>query len=251
MGGGELYRGERISVIIPARNEELAIVSVIRTVPSFVDHIILVDDASTDRTYQLASKIRDRRLEIIRHRTSAGVGGAILNGHLRAMSTGSDVDVVMAGDGQMDPEYMPKLLDAVVTKEYDYSKGDRFASPHLRSGMPALRIVGNCLLTLLMKFATGYWRVTDPQNGYTAIRVSVLRKMPLHLVSQGYLFENDMLLHLALMGARVKDIQIPSRYPRKHTQMKTDTFILDSISFFTKAFARRWLKWDIMDRNLS
>jgi glycosyltransferase involved in cell wall biosynthesis len=240
-----VYVGSRISVIIPARNEELAIVNVVRTIPGFVDHIILVDDGSTDNTYVLASEIRDRRLRIIRREKSAGVGGAILDGHRLAMNLGSNVDVVMAGDGQMDPTYMPKLLEPIVSGACAYSKGDRFASRRLRSGMPPQRIIGNCILTLLMKITIGRWDVSDPQNGYTAIRTSALKKIPLERVTQGYLFENDMLLHLALMGARVKDIAIPARYPQKHSQMRTRKFISDAMGFFTRAFAKRWLRRDL------
>lgn len=235
-----MYKGFRVCVVVPARNEEQAIAGVLTTIPEFVDHIILVDDGSVDRTFKIASAVRDNRLRVIRHRISQGVGGAIIAGHMAALEL-ADVSVVMAGDGQMDPEFLSSLLEPLVIEKYDFVKGNRFLCRRFSAGMPSIRVIGNRILSLMMKLATGYWDVSDPQNGYTAAWASTLKKLQLGKISRGYLFENDMLLNLAIAGFRVKDVSIPARYPVKHTQMRTSQFGIAAISFLLRALIRRWI----------
>ena len=98
-----------------------------------------------------------------------GVGGAIVHGHKRALELGCDVSVVMAGDAQMDPEYLPKLLDPIADGEAGFTKANRFYGEGSFEGMPRHRVVGNIALSFLTKAASGYWGLFDPQNGYTAI----------------------------------------------------------------------------------
>ena len=89
------------------------IATVIETMPDFVDHIVIVDDCSPDGTSDVVHAIADPRVTLIRHEVNQGVGGAIVTGHKTAMALGADVNVVMAGDAQMDPAYLPDLLDQV------------------------------------------------------------------------------------------------------------------------------------------
>src|SRR6187551_2760949 len=103
----------RVAVVVPAHNEELLVGTVVETAPDLVDHIIVVDDASSDATSEAARKVDDPRLEVHRLPENQGVGGAIVHGHKRALELGADVCVVMAGDAQMDPEYLPQLLDPI------------------------------------------------------------------------------------------------------------------------------------------
>src|SRR5690348_2513866 len=124
-----MYRSLRVAVVIPAFNEVRAIGNTIRTVPSFVDHVLVIDDASTDgteREAREASALRDTpdQVEIVKHTTNHGVGGAIASGYRRALELGVHVAVVMAGDGQMDPADLPALLDPIARGDADYVKGN-------------------------------------------------------------------------------------------------------------------------------
>ena len=121
-----MYKGLRIAVVVPAFNEEALIGTTVSTVPDLVDHVLLVDDASTDATADKARAAGDERLEVITHERNRGVGGAVITGHRRAVEIGADVSVVMAGDAQMDPEYLPALLDPIADDGYDFAKADRF-----------------------------------------------------------------------------------------------------------------------------
>ncbi len=120
--------------------------------------------------------------------------------------------VVMAGDAQMDPEYLPKLLDPIVDEGYGFTKANRFFSATSYEGMPRTRILGNILLTFLTKSASGYWNLVDPQNGYTAITRESLSRVPLNRLSERYDFENDLLVWLNIADVRARDVPIPAVY---------------------------------------
>jgi glycosyltransferase involved in cell wall biosynthesis len=185
---------------------------VIGTIPAFVDRIIVVDDCSRDRTYEVVSGARDGRTTLLKTPSNQGVGGAMVLGYREAMAGGCDIVVKMDGDGQMAPEYLSRLLDTLVDDGFDYAKGNRFLSPEALPQMPRARLLGNIASTFLTKLASGYWQVFDPQNGYTAIKAGLLEKINLDELHRRFFFENDMLVQLSLVDARVKDVSIPARY---------------------------------------
>jgi glycosyltransferase involved in cell wall biosynthesis len=207
-----MHSGLRIAVVVPAHNEEALIAATVSSMPDLVDHIVVVDDASTDATAEKAQATGDERLEIITHVSNRGVGGAILSGHRRAIELGADVAVVMAGDGQMDPDFLPALLDPICDDDYDFTKADRFFGFDSFSGMPRHRIVGNVVVGFLAKASTGYWNLFDPLNGYTAVRTEALRRLPLDRVRADYAFECDILVYLNTIRARGKDVPVPAIY---------------------------------------
>ena len=206
-----MFEGLQVAVVVPAFREQAHIASVITTMPALVDHIIVVDDASPDDTSAAALAVQDPRTEVIRHEHNKGVGGAIVTGHRRALELGADVSVVMAGDGQMDPEHLPRLLKPLVEDGYAFAKANRFYSATSFAGMPTYRIIGNVLLTFMTKAASGYWNLVDPQNGYTAISRETLERLPLDRLAERYEFENDQLIWLNILDARVIDVPIPAR----------------------------------------
>lgn len=234
-----MYKSRKIAVVVPAFNEESHIANVIHSAPPYVDLIIVVDDCSTDRTTEVVETIKDPRVMILTNAKNQGVGGAIITGHKKAIELGVDIDVVMAGDNQMDPKYLPLLLDAIVKGKYDYVKGNRFIKHGYLNGMPKYRATGNVVLTFMTKIATGYWNVFDPQNGYTAIRTSVLRELDLDEIAKGYQFENDMLFHLGLINARVKDVSIPSVYNNQKSKIKLHKFVFETSVLLSKRLLQR------------
>ncbi|HZS30742.1 MAG TPA: glycosyltransferase family 2 protein [Gaiellaceae bacterium] len=204
-----MYEGKRVGVVVPAYDEEALIAATVTGIPSLADRIIVVDDCSTDRTSERALETGDERVEVIRHEQRGGVGAAILTGYRRALEDGIDVVVCMNGDNQMDPTELPGLLDPVVRGEVDYAKANRLASGEAWQLIPKLRFFGNAVLSMLTKVASGYWHVTDSQTTYTAISREMLARLDLDRVYTNYGFPNDMLVHLNVWNARVRDI--PSR----------------------------------------
>ncbi|MGA2790374.1 MAG: glycosyltransferase family 2 protein [Candidatus Bathyarchaeia archaeon] len=241
-----MYKNRRVCVVVPAYNEAKHISKVIRGIPDFVDHIVVVDDASTDNTADIARSATGR-VEVTRHSSNQGLGGALITGHKRAIELNADISVIMGGDDQMDPRYLPALLDAIIDDGYDYAKGNRFMASGLEK-MPKLRILGNSVLSFLTKTASGYWRIFDPQNGYTAIRVKILKSLDLDAMQHGYQFENDMLVRLNILGARVKDVPIPAVYKGEQSKVRLLPFaVRTSICLFKDFHVRLYRKYILYD----
>src|SRR5512135_1643325 len=209
-----MYRNKVVAVIVPAYNEENLIGKVLETIPSFIDHILVVDDASSDRTGEVV-KVRqqeDSRIIYLLHAGNQGVGGAIATGYKWARDNEISVSVVMAGDGQMDPKDLPKLLDPVVRAEVDYAKGNRLFTGKAWKVIPKTRYLGNAVLSFLTKIASGYWHVADSQSGYGAINLEVLKTIDLDSIYKRYGMPNDLLVKLNVYGFRVRDIPVNPVY---------------------------------------
>lgn len=239
-----MYRNAVVAIVVPAYREERMIGTVIDTTPEWVDHIVIVDDCSPDNTSGVVVARADPRVTLIRHEKNQGVGGAIITGHTTAMDLGADVNVVMAGDAQMDPAHLPALLDRVVSDGYGFAKANRFYSPESFSGMPRHRIFGNIVLSFMTKLASGYWNLFDPQNGYTAVRTDVLRRLPLHRISKRYSFENDLLIHLNIAQVAATDVPIPAVYGNEQSSIRLSKVIPELVSLLTAGFWRRiWYRY--------
>ncbi len=220
------------------------IATVIDTMPSFVDHIVIVDDCSPDATSEVVKASTDPRVHLIRHEVNQGVGGAIITGHRTAMELGSEVNVIMAGDAQMDPAYLPALLDKVTDEGYGFAKANRFFAPESFEGMPRYRVFGNIVLSFMTKLASGYWHLFDPQNGYTAVRTEVLERVPLDHVARRYSFENDLLIHLNILQVPAVDVPVPAVYGDEVSSIKLRTVIPELMNMLLKGFWRRiWYRY--------
>lgn len=203
-----MHDGKTIAVVVPAYNEEPLVGSTVASMPSFVDRIIVVDDASTDATAERA-QAADPRVEVVTHERNEGVGAAIVTGYRRAIAEEVDVTCVMAADGQMDPDDLETLVRAVASGEVDYAKANRLFTGQAWNLIPHTRYLGNAALSFLTKIASGYWHVADSQSGYTAVNLETLKLLDLDRIYKRYGFPNDMLVHLNVWNRRVRDY--PSR----------------------------------------
>ncbi len=210
-----MYRNQKISVVVPAHNEETQIARVIETMPDFVDMIVIVNDCSSDRTSEV---IKDHpgyhtgKVTLIEHVVNQGVGGAIATGYKWSRDNLYDIAVVMAGDGQMDPADLPAILDPVVDNEADYTKGNRLVTGEAFKKIPKIRFFGNAALSLLTKIASGYWHVADSQTGYTAINQLALQAIDWDRMYKRYGQPNDLLVKLNVANMRVVDVPIEPVY---------------------------------------
>jgi glycosyltransferase involved in cell wall biosynthesis len=209
-----MYRQLRVAVVIPAYNEARAIGDAIASVPAFVDHVVVVDDASTDETSPRARDAAAGRdsCAIVRHTGNRGVGAAIVTGYRAALARGCDVAAVMAGDGQMDPDDLPALLAPIADGAADYVKGNRFLHPEVWTAMPPARIVGNLVLSTITRLTSGYRHVFDSQCGYTAIHARALAAIDLDGLFPRYGYPNDLLSRLHAAGMRVVDVPVRPIY---------------------------------------
>lgn len=210
----------RIGVVVPAYNEERLVSESVRSIPPYVKRIYVVDDGSQDRTLEVLKSIDDPRLDVTRHQVNKGVGAAIVTGYRRALDDGMDIIAVMAGDNQMDPVQLPRLLAPIIDGRADYTKGNRLLSKNLRKGMSPWRSFGNFLLTMITKIGSGYWHVSDPQNGYTAITREALSSLDLDSVYTYYGYCNDLLIKLNAFGMRTEDVVMPARYGSEKSKIR-------------------------------
>ena len=204
-----MLEGKRVAVVVPAFDEERLVGETIRGIPEFVDRVLVVDDASRDGTGAAAHGVGDARVEVLLHERNRGVGAAIATGYARALEEEMDVTCVMAGDNQMDPAELEALVAPVARGEVEYAKANRLVSGEAWKVIPRTRYLGNAVLSLLTKIASGYWHVADSQAGYTALSLAALRRLELDQLYPRYGFPNDMLVHLNVQNARVRDV--PSR----------------------------------------
>jgi len=236
-----MYKGKTIAVVVPAYKEEILIGPTLTSIPGFVDRIYAVDDSSPDRTGALIDECAtsDHRISPIHHSKNQGVGGAIISGYIKALSDGIDIVAVMAGDNQMDPEFLPELLDPIIEGSADYAVGNRLINEKFRQGMSKWRFIGNSVLTLLTKIASGYWQLMDPQNGYTAISRRALEIISLDQIYPRYGYCNDMLVWLNTFGLRVKNVPHPARYGIERSKIKYSTYIIHLSWLLLNAFIWR------------
>jgi glycosyltransferase involved in cell wall biosynthesis len=212
--------GVVVVVVIPCYRVSKKVVGVIRSVPPFVRHIVVVDDACPERSGDVAEALADPRVVVVRHAKNKGVGGAMKTGFRRALELGPDVVVKLDGDGQMDPAALPRLCRPLLARRCAFAKYNRFWHFAELEQMPLVRRVGNLGLSFLTKAASGYWRVFDPTNGYVAIRGDVLRSLKLSALSDDYFFETSLLIELGKRGFRVLDLPLPASYGDETSSMK-------------------------------
>lgn len=222
-----MYRGKKIAVVVPAFNEEELILDTLRGMPEIVDRVYAINDGSSDRTFEIIverSKV-DKRVVPIDHVTNKGVGAALITGYKASVNDGMDITAIMAGDDQMDPRYLPSLLDPIVDSKADYTKGNRLVDVEYVKGMSTWRFFGNTILTILTKFSSGYYNIGDPQNGYTAMRNEVFKTIDPDSIFPWYGYCNDILMRLKVHRFRVEDVAIPARYGKEKSTIPYPKYI--------------------------
>jgi len=242
----KLIADRKIAVVIPAHNESKNLPIVLERMPKYVDYVIVVDDNSDDNTAEIAKLYN---AIVLRHKINYGVGAAIKTGYKKALSLSADIIVVVAGDGQHDPQEIAKLVNPIIKNEADYVIGDRLGDNPLRKGMPHYRYVGNKLLSLATRFIS-LIDVRDSQNGFTAIRADSLRLFNFNHLTNRWGFPNDMIFEASIHKLRVKNVPITTIYyqnKRKiesHIKLREYIFRLLSVLFrgYVRVLRYRFLR---------
>ena len=240
----------RARVVLPCFNVEKQIAGVIRTLPDWVTQIIAVDDRSSDGTLAVLATLagEDPRLTIITRDSNDGVGAAMVTGYRAALDAGADFIVKMDGDGQMDSAELPRLLLPLLEGRADYAKGNRFRHVQDLGRMPRTRLLGNIALTLMTKLVSGYWRVFDAQNGYTAISREALEALPLERLDPSYAFENSILSLLNIEDRPVADVPIPAVYGDERSSLRVARAVFSYPPRLVRMLLRRlFLKYVVYD----
>ena len=240
-----MYKGKKLCVIVPAYNEESLIENTLSGIPDYVDKIYVTDDCSIDDTSKIVKELaaKDNRIFLIQHEENQGVGGAIISGFKKAIEDNMDLASIMAGDDQMRPKHLSDLLDPIVEGKTEFTKGNRLKKGYWQ-GMSGFRLFGNKVLTFLNKVVSGYWGVSDPQNGYVGISIDFLRRMDFDAIYKGYAFENDLMIKANVANVKIQNVDIPAYYGDEQSKIKYGRFIIrTSWHLFKSYFWRFWNKY--------
>lgn len=220
-----MLSGAHVAVVVPAHNEAPFIAKVISAIPAFVDHVIVVDDASTDETREAATRTDDSRLIVLYNPHNLGVGASIARGYAHALDLQCDVVAVMAGDDQMHPDDLEKVVRPVVLNQADYVKGDRLHHPDLAT-MPLLRRLGTRVLGFATGLAVGLPKLSDSQCGFTAISARALDGLELNALWPRFGYPNDLLGLLVVKGCSVMDVVVRPRYGSERSELRARHFLV-------------------------
>ena len=203
---------KNISVVIPAFCSQDTIKSVIQSIPEWVNEIIIIDDGSSDKTGEVVVSVGNPKANLVSLKRNLGVGNAVLTGYSIALQHGADIVVKVDSDGQMDTNFIEKLIAPILNGHANYVKGNRFFRRSGIKKMPIIRRIGNMGLSFMIKMASGYWNIFDPTNGFTAISTSIIPLLNFNNIGKRYFFESSLLIELGLLRAVVKDVDVPAIY---------------------------------------
>lgn len=247
-----MLNNKSIGVVVPAYNEGKLISKVMDTMPDFVDYMIIVNDGSKDETREriINKQVTDTRIILLDHEVNKGLGQTLIDGYLKSVEMKIDVVAVMAGDAQMDPNDLEDVVMPIVNETADYVKGSRLLVDGVKEKMPKYRFIGNNILTLLTKFATGYWHVIDPQCGYTAISHKAISEIPIQDMIKGYGYNAHILYMLNLSNFTVKDVKVKPVYGEEVSKIKLGRYIRKVSALLCKLFfGRIFKKYLLVDFN--
>ncbi|WP_394833846.1 glycosyltransferase family 2 protein [Pendulispora rubella] len=221
-----MFADAHVVVVVPAFEEEARIARVLHTLPGWVDHVVVVDDNSRDRTAEAAENVGDPRVVVLRHPENRGVGAAIVSGYRHALTQTEgerDVLVVMAGDGQMDPADLPAVVAPIARGEAGYVKGERFSAPDVGAVMPKARRLGGAVFSRLTSWAIGL-PIHDSQCGYTALSRAACQRLArdgaLDALWPRYGYPNDLLAQLAARRISIAEVPVRPIYADEESKLR-------------------------------
>ncbi|MDP7601378.1 MAG: glycosyltransferase family 2 protein, partial [Rhodospirillales bacterium] len=229
-----------IAAVVPCYREKHQIMTVLSKFDVLINHIIVIDDACPEKTGEFVREnANDPRIQVIIHEKNLGVGGATISGYQKAFELGADIIVKVDGDGQMDPAMIHTLVQPILRGEADYAKGNRFYRLNGLAKMPSVRLFGNLVLSFASKMSSGYWKIFDPTNGFTAIHQKVAQELTLDKISNDYFFESDMLFQLNIARAVVADVPIQAIYGEETSSLKISHILFLFVGKHLANFFRR------------
>lgn len=244
----------RVCCVIPAYRARGSVCDVVRDVLPYVDAVIVVDDACPEGSGDAAAQAfrAHPSVYVLKRERNGGVGAAMKTGMEKALELGADVIVKIDADGQMDPRYIPGMVELfAANQDLALVKGNRFFDPRVLLTMPAIRLFGNSCLSLLAKFASGYWNVVDPTNGYLAFSGNVLSALNMRALADGYFFEMSTLAELGLKRAAIAEMEMETIYGGERSSLSITRVLFGFPPKLAWLFFRRVaLQYFLFDINL-
>lgn len=201
----------KIIVVLPAYNAEKTLEKTYLKIPKkIVDEIIVVDDASHDKTVEKAKKLK---LKTFVHKKNLGYGGNQKTCYREALKLGADIVVMLHPDYQYDPKFIKYLIQPIIDNSFDVMLGTRIRTRDetLRNGMPLYKYISNRFLTIVENLVLGL-NLSEYHTGFRAFRRNVLEKINLKNLSNDFIFDQQILISSHILGFRIGEIFNPSYY---------------------------------------
>jgi dolichol-phosphate mannosyltransferase len=243
-----------ICAVIPAFRARRTVCDVVRGILRYADVVVVVDDACPEGSGDAAS--REFRghpaVYVLMRERNGGVGAAMKTGIQKALDLGADVIVKLDADGQMDPSYIPSIAELFeIDPNLALVKGNRFFDPRVLRTMPAIRFLGNSSLSLFTKFASGYWNILDPTNGYLAFNGHLLPAVNWRAFADCYFFEISVLCEFGLKRATIAEMEMDTIYGQALSSLSvTRTLLAFPPKLLRLTLRRLLLQYFIFDINL-
>jgi len=206
-----MLNNKKIVVVMPAYNAEDTLKETYAEIPfDIVDEVIVVDDASSDKTYEIAHDLGIKH--IIKHETNKGYGGNQKSCYNKALDLGADIVIMVHPDYQYTPKLIPAMSHMLVNGLYHVVLGSRILGKGaLNGGMPKYKYIANRLLTLFQNILIGE-KLSEYHTGYRAFTKEVLEKINFEANSDDFVFDNQMLSQIFYAGYEIAEVTCPTKY---------------------------------------
>jgi glycosyltransferase involved in cell wall biosynthesis len=243
-----MIHGKKVVVVMPAYNAEKTLRKTYEEIPhEYVDDIILVDDASSDRTVEIAKELNIRTVV---HRQNRGYGANQKTCYMEALKLGADVVVMLHPDYQYTPKLIVAMASLIAIGQYDVVLGSRVLSEGaLKGGMPLYKYISNRVLTCIQNLLLGK-KLSEYHTGYRAFSRKVLETLPLHENSDGFVFDNQMLAQACYFNFSIGEISCPARYFEDASTVGFVESVKYGIGVLATSLKYRFHKWGIIRSRL-
>ena len=205
-----MLEGKKIIVVLPAYNAEKTLECTYRDIPQgVVDEVLLVDDASRDRTVDVARRLN---LKFFVHPQNLGYGANQKTCYRQALNAGADIVVMLHPDYQYPPKLITAMAGLIASGMFDVVLGSRIlGGMALRGGMPGYKYAANRLLTFFENIFLGQ-KISEYHTGYRAFSRELLQRLPLKNNSDDFVFDNQMMAQIIWFGYTVAEVSCPTKY---------------------------------------
>ncbi len=244
-----MFQNKKIVVVLPAYNAELTLERTYNEIPhDIVDEVVLVDDASSDRTLELGNKLGIKHL--IRHEKNKGYGGNQKTCYDKALELGADIVIMLHPDYQYTPKLIPAMATLISSGLYPVVLGSRILGKGaLRGGMPWHKFIFNRILTLIENIMLNE-KLSEYHTGYRAYSREVLQTINYPANSDNFIFDNEVLSQIVFHRFPIAEITCPTKYFEEASSINLSDSIVYGMGVLKVSFLHRMQRWGFINKQM-
>jgi glycosyltransferase involved in cell wall biosynthesis len=244
-----MLNGKKIVVVLPAYNAAKTLEKTYNEIPfDIVDDVVLVDDLSKDETVKTAQAIGIRH--IIEHQRNRGYGGNQKSCYNKALELGADIVIMLHPDYQYTPMLIPSMAYLIANDLYPVVLGSRIlGNGALRGGMPIYKYIANRLLTFAQNLLVGQ-KLSEYHTGYRAFSREVLQKVNYEILSDDFVFDNEMLSQIIYFGFEIAEVTCPTKYFEEASSINFKRSAVYGLGVLRVSLVHRLCKWGLLKRKM-